>query len=69
MSRVTPSFGLEDLVIAKIKRVMRFFLSNLTKEVNCIRKTLWAFLSHLMANLKMKNVFSLEKSLLIENDK
>lgn len=41
VSRATPNFGLEDLVIAKVKRalclfVCLFFPANLIKEVNCI---------------------------------
>lgn len=39
------------------------FLPNLTKELNCILKTLWAFLSRLMANLKHEKCFLIGESI------
>lgn len=54
-------------MVAKLCVVVFLLIS--PEKLIVFSKLLGAFLSHFMVNLKMKNIFSLEKILLIENDK
>jgi len=56
-------------VIAKVKRAMWGWFCLISPKKLIVFSKLFGLFSHLIANLKMKNVFSLEKAFLTENDK
>ena len=69
VSRATPSFRLENLAIAKVKRAMWGWFCLISLKKLIVFSKLFGLFSHLIANLKMINVFSLDKAFLTENYK